>query len=303
MAKLSTTILILFIGCFAELPQGRAQQNPAGAHDAPTPRPSFEVVSLKPSSPDARGSLLNGYPNGRLQGQNVTLRRLISVAYQVQDNLIAGTQGWMDSQGYEMDARPSAGADVSGDKLQLMLQAVLEDRFKLKFHRETRQLPVYFLRLAKDGVEGGPNMRANSYEDCVAKDTPLLEDALHVFPVPPGGQPTPSPPPVPCGSLRINGSQIYGRGLDMHSLTDSLSTVVGRPVVDKTGLKGAYNILLRWTDLPPGLDLKTLPPGTKPPAGLSVFTAVSEELGLKLESGKGPVEVIVVDSAEKASAN
>jgi uncharacterized protein (TIGR03435 family) len=248
----------------------------------PAARPEFEVASLKPSAPDAAGFFIKTLPGGGLQAKNIPLKRLIATAYSVTDYQIFGDVKLLD-QKFDLDARAPNPAELG--TLRLMLQSLLDERFHLNFHQETRDLPIYSLLLAKSGVNGGPGLIRNPEGDCSIAVTP--QDA------PPDG----SRPPVPCGTVSPGPGRITGRRGRISQLADRLSTMLGRTVVDKTGLEGTYDIALTFAPDPP--------PGTPTPelSGPSLFTALQEQLGLKLQAGRGPVEVIVVDSADKLSGN
>jgi uncharacterized protein (TIGR03435 family) len=260
----------------------------AGILEAQTPaaRPQFEAVSIKPTAPGARGGGGQVLPGGKMVGRNVNLKYLMTVAYSVTNYQIFGSPELLEGQTYDVNAE--AGGPVDTTQLRLMLQSALEDQFKLKVHRETRELPIYTLTVAKSGGKTGPGLVEDTSGDCAQAVTQQP---------PPNGA---SGPAVPCGNVNLNpGGRINGRRGRILQLVDRLSTILGRPVVDKTGLTGLYNITLTWTPDPtspqPG------PASASDPAGPSLFTAIQEQLGLKLDSVKGPVEVIVLDSATKPS--
>jgi uncharacterized protein (TIGR03435 family) len=249
--------------------------------------PAFEVASLKPSTSVNRGYSLTLYPGGRVRGVNISLQQLIQIAYDLKlKNQVTGAFSWLDSQRYNLEA--SAGSAVGEPQVRLMIQALLEERFKLKFHREIRELPVYSLVLAKNGVKRGTSLRAAPSGDCGAMTTPQAVP-------PPAG---PGAPDSPCGGISLNFGKLTGHRTNMGELATNLSTVLGSPVLDKTGIEGSFDLTLTWTP-------DQLAPGQPPPdvSAPSIYTALQEQLGLKVEAGKGPVEIIVVDSAEKASEN
>jgi uncharacterized protein (TIGR03435 family) len=198
------------------------------------------------------------------------------MGYSVTDYQILGDLPWLESQRFDLEAK--AAALTALPQLRLMTQSLLDERFKLKFHRETRELPIYSLTLVKSGVKG-----------------PGLTDAPN----------EPCPPPTAetarCGTVSPGMGRIIGQRGRISQLADRLSTMLGRTVMDKTGLTGSYDIDLKFAP-DPGLQQS---PGGPPadPGGPSIFTAIQEQLGLKLQAGKGPVEVIVVDSAEKPDGN
>jgi uncharacterized protein (TIGR03435 family) len=231
-------------------------------------QPEFEVASIKPSPPDARGSNFNRKPGGGLDALNVTLKEMITFAYSIREQQLIGTTGWMENEHYDVVAKPSKNDNPTGAKrsfeadfnpLQLKLQAVLADRFSLKVHKETRELPVYFLVPAK----GGNKLTPSTSED-----------------------------------LKINNRNrlVVCRKCTMKHVADSVLTYrVGRTVIDKTGLTGEYDFDLKYIE-----DSAVAAGDTSAP---DFLTAMRQQLGLVLESGKAPVEVVVIDRAEKATMN
>jgi uncharacterized protein (TIGR03435 family) len=265
------------------------------AQSAPV-RPGFEVASVKPAADCGNGRLGSPPSPGRLNMQCATLRDLIRAAWDTFANgpnpqarriPIQGGPGWVDSERYDIKASAAGGAflvQMAGP----MLQVLLEDRFNLAVHRETRELPVYLLTIAKTGLKQG----AFKEVACVPQDLNRL------------GPPAPEQPaPNICDRVMMmkNGPNvavdIYGTS--MASLSEGvLSNRLDRPVIDKTGLIGRFDFHLEF--LP---DEHGTPADPVDGAGPSIFTAVQEQLGLKLSPAKGPVEVIVVDHAEKPSPN
>jgi len=212
----------------------------------------------------------------RLMATNFTLHGLIRVAYAIQDDQISGGPDWLNSEGYDIDAKiGKSGLDemkkrgrvygVSGRTL--MLQALLSDRFKLKFHHETRELPVYALVIPKSG----PRIQQ-------AKPGDTYPDGLKCS----GGR--------PCGAgviLAPESDKLVGQGVTIPTLVEDLSSELGgRIVVDKTGLAGNYDFTLKWTPVE---------------NQAAIFTALEEQLGLKLETQKLPIDVLVIDHAEMPS--
>jgi bla regulator protein blaR1 len=263
------------------------------SQSAPQPL-TFEVASIKPSDPDARYNqrMLMLQPGGGLRVTNLTLKGLIIWAYDVRDFQISGGPGWTDSARYDIQAKPERSADsdsapsdpgrMTDDQLKTLagqvrhrLQALLADRFQLAIHRETREEPVYALLVANSGAK--------------------LQEAKD------GGN----------RNMSMGIGHLNGEGVQLQFLAQVLSDQLGRPVLDKTGLNGHYDFKLQWTPGPGegggfgpfGAPLGPDAPPPPDPNGASIFTAVQEQLGLRLESTKGPVEIIVVDRAEKASEN
>ncbi len=225
-----------------------------------TPRPTIEVASVKPSGLDDR-LMYRLQPGGRYLATGLTLKMLIANAYSVPDFLISGGPSWRDSDKYNIEAKvgsPLPPWPDSNKQLGLMLQSLLEDRFKLAEHREIREEPVYELVLAK----GGAKLKLAG-----ADESPGFEMAI---------------------------GRIHSMAVPLEYLATNLGYLLGRQVIDKTGLAGKYSYNVTYTpDDAPLDDAK----------GPSIFTAVQEQLGLKLESTKGRVEVLVIDHVEKPSAN
>jgi uncharacterized protein (TIGR03435 family) len=259
----------------------------------PTVRPQFEVASVKPSF---NRSVQNVRPlPGRLTA-DATLPILIQYAYGVQPFQVVDGPGWIPSERYQIDAK--ADGNANRDRMFLMLQSLLEDRFQLKTHRETRDLPVYALVAAK----GGPRLAPPKEGDC-------LDSAASAEWAGAGRMAAPGevePAKVRCGSAGVSlsaaGARIQGGKVAMPELVRMLSRALGRSVIDRTGFMGLFDLQLDFVAdettpaMPP-------PPPDSGMSGPSLPQALREQLGLQLESTKGPVEVIVVDHAERPSAN
>jgi uncharacterized protein (TIGR03435 family) len=175
----------------------------------------------------------------------------------------------------------------------LMLQSLLAERFKLATHKDTRELPIYSLEVARSDGRLGPQLRPATV-DCEA-----MIAAARARGGPPPAPPAPGERPI-CG-IRINPGRLSGGGFPLSQFAATLSQFVQRIVVDRTGLSGNFDVDLTWT--PDQLPQGGPPPGAPPlppadPNGPSIYTAVQEQLGLKLESAKGPVDVLVIDRAE-----
>jgi uncharacterized protein (TIGR03435 family) len=249
-----------------------------------SPKFEYEVASIKPNKSNGQGSYgITTAPDG-LTATNTPLIMLIQSAYGIfnRDRIVAAP-GWVYTERYDVAAKIEASVvddlqkrspnQISAARNQ-MLQALLADRFMLALHRETRELPVYSLVVAKNG----PKIHQSKTDDVVAGSNGR------------GGR-------AP-GMTAKNGS-IKGHSVTLASFADFLAAQLGRPVLDKTGLTSLYDLDLQWT--PDDNELQS-PPGSAP-NGPAIFTAIQEQLGLKLESGKGPVEVIVIDHIERPSGN
>jgi uncharacterized protein (TIGR03435 family) len=203
----------------------------------------------------------------------------------------------MDSERYDVTAKAPDGTK-GPEKLQLMTQTMLEDRFKLKVHRETKEVPVYALLVGKNG----PKLQASDEAACASKEPG------NAPPSPPGPGRGPGPLDVRCGGMWMGPNTLTGGKMKMNQFIGGLSNILGRPVIDKTGYTGTFDVQLTFS--PEGTAFAGGLPGM--PAGVvpqvdntlpSIFTVVQEQLGLKLESQKGPGQVLVIDYAEKPSEN
>jgi uncharacterized protein (TIGR03435 family) len=261
----------------------------------PAARPQFEVASIKPSQ-EQRFMTVRPLP-GRLTA-TAPVRLLMQNAYTVQPFQIAGGPVWINSERYEIEAK--ADGNASRAEIFLMLRSLLEDRFQLKIHRETRELPVYALVAAKSGFKLPPPKEGS----CVSPPPDAPPDWAGGRMQPPGqGQ----PPPARCGSVSVMlepaGARMQGGKIPMTEFIRVLSMVLGRSVIDRTGFTELFDVRL---DFVPD-EITEAMPAPPPNAGdsnfPSILTALQEQLGLRLESTKGPVEVIVIDHVERPSAN
>jgi uncharacterized protein (TIGR03435 family) len=266
---------------------------PAAPAAAPVALPAWDVSTVKPASPDARGSMFNITPDG-IKITNVPLWTIVREAFGLENDRLFGGPGWSKTSSFDIEAKvasedaPKLKALTMEQRRQMMV-ALLEERFGLKYHHETRDLSMYELVVARGGIK----MQASK-------------------PDPEGPDPGPGPAPSPGRHmLMMRGrGHIESTATGMAGLARLLSGQLGRTVVDKTGLTGDYEYKLDWTpdDAAPLMSRSSNPsPGdsTSSPdtAGPSLFTALEEQLGLKLESTKGPVEVVVIDQLDQPTAN
>jgi uncharacterized protein (TIGR03435 family) len=223
----------------------------------------FDVATIKPAAPGRDGGIVRILPGGRtFTASNVALKYLLVTAFGVTPGQVSGGPGWVNSDGYDIEAKTSQS--VSGDELMLMLRALLTDRFQLTLRNDQKVQQVYELALDKAGAK----LRAN-------KD---------------GGELT----------LRPDGKgQFIATNVTMAYLCWTLGRFpdAGRPVVDKTGLKGGYDFELQYTPV------FRAPDGGAADTGPSLFTALREQLGLKLESAKDPIDFYTIEHAERPSGN
>jgi uncharacterized protein (TIGR03435 family) len=254
------------------------------------PLPSFEVATIKPSQPSAMGIRAFG-PKGadRFLAMNVTVKDLIDFAYTIDDDRqVVGLSGWMISKRYDIDAKVG-DAEVSAmsklphlrmmDPYRFMQQSLLADRFKLEVHFETKELPIYALVVAK----GGPKLKASEMNSAHPAET------------------------AKPGSLEIGVGRAAATGATIGMLAEVLERQAevgnppggrGRIVVDKTNLSGRYDWTLHWT---PWQDVSG--GELSDSKGPSLFTALQEQLGLRLEPAKGQVDVVVIDHIDLPSEN
>jgi uncharacterized protein (TIGR03435 family) len=253
----------------------------------------FEVASIKPAKGGPNGFFIRMNPGAHFNASGITVKSLIEIAYDIKDAQLTGLPSWTDSERFEIDAKPDEATSAVFDKLppdqrgtamSQMLRTLLEDRFKFSFSREQRELPVYALVVAKSG--------------------PKLHQST--VPVPQNG------PPGGPGAPRVmmNGrGELTATNATMEPVLNLISRTAGRPVIDKTGLTGRYDFTLKWT---PDQSQGMMPGGPRPPgeeappqdsSGPSLFTALQEQLGLKLEPQKAPLDVLVVQHVERPTEN
>lgn len=240
---------------------------------------NFEAASIKPTplSVDGRYAVRSRADPGRLEYSSFTLKAIVQQACEVRDFQISGPD-WMASTRFDVVATLPAGAPRSG--VPGMLRSLLAERFKMSVHRETRDVPVYVLLVGKSG----PHMK----EAAVDPNAPPPDNGRRTGGPTPGLDCGPTGETAPPAGWMINKGpgHLQGHTMNMVSVANTLAALLGRPVVDQTGLKAGYDFDL---DYAPTADVD----------GVSIFTAVQSQLGLKLDAKKGPVEFILVDHAEK----
>jgi bla regulator protein BlaR1 len=245
-------------------------------------KPKFDVATIKPSDADTR-MMVQFAPGGRVAISHATLRFLIKIAYDIGDQQIEGGPDWVNSKRFDVEAKPDSplGGDMRNmtedqrrlyrEQIRLRLQSLLADRFKLTLLVEEKQMPIYALVVGKNG--------------------PKLQQA----------------PDGPGGNLRGGRGELSAANIGMEGFARFLGEQAGRPVVDMTGLKGNYNFDLKWSpdsgptsDAPDAINTQPAPAES---SGPTLFAAVQEQLGLKLEARKSPNQLMVVEKAELPSEN
>lgn len=208
-------------------------------------------------------------PGGRFSATNTTVRALIRFAYRVPDVQISGGPNWINTENYDIVATP--GTNATPDQVQKMMQSLLAERFKLTFTRETKNLKAYVIVIAKSGSK-------------------LRES-------------TTTEPGMTGGRGQAGATRLIAKGVSIQQFAAALSPLLAYPVLDKTGLTGTYDFELEFTpfQMPPQVAGDDSPPPDL--SGTSIFTALQEQLGLRLESRKEPVEIFTIQRAEKATEN
>jgi uncharacterized protein (TIGR03435 family) len=251
------------------------------AAQAPAPDGSaFEVASVKPSaSRDTAMRIV--WPRGRFSAANVTMQQFVGAAYTLPPFRIEGGPGWFNTDRFNIEAKVSADAVIvqargMPEAIRLMTQRLLADRFMFAAHWEKKPQTIYALVKAKPDSPLGPNLQKSNVDCASLFAARRLGDPL--------------PPIAVCGNQRAPGKLTAG-SLLMTQIADTLESLLQQVVVDRTGLVGTFNVDLTWARDP------------TTDAGPSLFTAVQEQLGLKLEATRAPVDVLVVDRLEKPSAD
>ena len=263
----------------------RAQERiPAGP---PANGPTFDVVSIKRVN-EVRSSRSSGErPGGQFILSGMTFAPLIRAAYPADASDLIGAPDWVLNEVYDLTAK--AASEVSREQMTAMLQALLAERFKFAAHYEMQERPVYALVVARADGRLGPDIRRSEL-DCEAIQAARRAGSKEAFPATSNGAPA-------CGmSMRgEQGMTVLLGARPLSALASTLGSPAGRVVVDKTGLKGNYDVTLRYVDRP----APDAPPGTPP----EIFTAVQEQLGLKLETDRAPLKILVIDRIERPAEN
>jgi uncharacterized protein (TIGR03435 family) len=237
------------------------------AASAQPPAPNeFEVASVRPNTANDRIVAINVGPGGRFTARGYTLQLLIQRAYGVMGWNITGGPGWIDSDRYDVTAKAMVAGDLTEAQLKPMLQALLADRFKLKLHQGSKEMAGYALVVGR----GGPKVKASA-----------------------DGEEHPD-------TFRMTGTGLSGQGITMENLARYVAGKLGQAAVDQTRLKGVYDLKVTWT-----VETDPSTSGADPRAALqsAVFGALEDQLGLKLSPQEITVQMLMIDSAEKASAN
>jgi uncharacterized protein (TIGR03435 family) len=272
---------------------------------------------------------------GTISVNGMPARLLIRQAYgQLQDFQLVGGPAWINSDRFDMEVKIEGGGPMGPQVLQSVFRQIMEERFALKAHKETRELPIYALMIARTDGQLGPNLKPSS-EECSTRMSARgrgpapdgrggpAPDARGGVAVGRGGPPPdgrggpgrgagPAPfdfdAPPQCGQRGGGFGRLRGGGMTMADFAAMISGPAQRVVIDKTGLAGYYDLALTYTPAPDQLPQGPAPPGAPPPPpidpnGPNFFTAIQEQLGLKLENQRGPVDVVVIDSIQQPTEN
>lgn len=258
---------------------------------------AFEVASVRPNKTGDGRVMVGVQPGGRFNATNVPVRLLLRQAFNVQEFQIVGGPDWIASDRFDVIAKAPDGVEFTGDVMRLMLRSMLADRFKLAVHNESRDMPVYALMKSRSDGKLGPKL------------SPAAVDCATVMQGRRGGPPPAPPQPgqkLECG-LMIGPGRMNVGGMPMSNFVTSLAPQVGRIVLDKTELTGNYDFELTYAPEvlgsvggPPLLNGGPVPVDPNAP---NLFTALQEQLGLKLDSQRGPVDVVVIDRIEQPAAD
>jgi uncharacterized protein (TIGR03435 family) len=271
---------------------GIAIARTAGAQASP--RPEFTVASIKPSTalgkPSTAPGTANspgrpevGNSNGRGHAKDATLKMIMATAWQVPVFQISGGPGWVDSERFDVEAR-AEDPKTGYIPLRLMMQSLLEDRFRLRVHRESRVSAVYFLVTTRGGVKMNLSADQTSPDETRPPSSPF--DG-----------------PLRGGAL-IGPGMLIGNAAPVSLLAKVLTPELERPILDKTNLNGRYDIRLKWMPQLQPRGVAGAPSTAANAADLpGLFTALREQLGLELKADRAPVEFLIIDSAEKPSPN
>src|ERR1017187_9519910 len=230
---------------------------------------SFDVASIRPHALGDERFHVKIPSNGRFAATGITAKLVLMLAYDIQESQIVGGPSWLATEKWDVEAKSTDQVAHSAEETHHMLQSLLGERFALRIHRQTEQRPAYILVVGK----GGPKFKAAEQDGST--------------------------------NYRITGNSISLERGDLARMVQLLSTALGKPVIDRTGLGGRYDLSLLWDDAPilqggvPGLDA---PVKTGDDRG-SIFTAIRDQLGLRLDPMRAAVEVIVVDRIERPSQN
>ena len=280
-------LLILLWGTTVLCSQAAQNLNPADT------KPEFEVASIKPNASGQPGNSMRSMPDGSQVIVNSPISSIIGAAYPSQSGEFVGLPDWARTERYDITVKAPAG--TSREQTQEMWRRLFAERMKLAAHDETTEQPIYNLVVARTDGRLGPRLKRSTH-DCIAESKAAQErGGPPVFPA------TDAEFLDSCG-MRIGNGRLISGGFTMQRLAQQLRGLSGRVVRDRTGLTGFY--VIDFTFAPPGQPAGPAPAAAADPNdAVSVFTALQEQLGLKLESDKMPIQHVVVDRIERPTEN
>jgi uncharacterized protein (TIGR03435 family) len=263
---------------------------------SPPDRPTFQVTSVRPNRLGGPPGGIRPIRTGQVTAVNVTLRALILRAYALHESQLIGGPAWLDTDRFDVVARTETPPAGGTRDVLLMLRQLLAERFSLRMHTETRQIPAYELRMNRADGRPGPNLRLSTI-DCATNPAPPTPNTA---PTDAGGWP-------PCGlsltrTLAAGGrsrSQARHSAQTMQEFALAMQTVAGRAVIDRTGLTGVFDLDYAYVREDVSVAADTVVPADAP----DLFSALREQLGLRLEAHTSPVEVYLIDRVEPPTAN
>ncbi|HZP05720.1 MAG TPA: TIGR03435 family protein [Terracidiphilus sp.] len=282
LKKVAVAALLFSTACLMAQAPSSDPAAPKTAPKSATAGPAFEVATIKPVEPDAKkGRYLILQGTNRFVGKYYTLKLLIAAAYNLSPKVISGGPPWIDSDHYDILALTPGETRPSRDEQMAMLRTLLTDRFALAFHRESKDFSIYALETTK----GGPKYGSES--------APGLKPSMAA----------PGEPSALISTVYPDHIKLPARNASMGEFAELLQrAVLDRPVVDRTGLTGKFDFDLEWApdETQFGGEVPVAPTDAQAPP---FFTAIQQQLGLRLEATRGPVEALVVDHADRPSAN
>jgi len=274
-------------------PQSAPSPNRDQTSALPANGPTFAVASVKPNRSDELGAQLHLAPDGSFVARNEPLPALLEFAYGYPHNRIHGLPDWAFRERFDITAKSDAASPSSPEHIALMLRSLLDDRFTLRTRIEVRQIPVYELRLDRSDRRFGPSLTETTRADCAALAR---------------GQRVPSAQlreagDAPCGISNASGF-ISARGVLAGQLAEALGRFVDRPVVDRTALRNVLDADIRFRQDGPAFPFAGVPLDVPPDTNAAaIFTAIREQLGLRLVPARGDVGVLVVSSIDRPTAD
>jgi len=260
------------------------------AQTPPPAVPAFDVASIKPNHSGELEYSSVVQPGGRFISTNISLRMLIKIAFGVHENQIAAGPSWIDTDRWDVSAKAEGytSAPAFIDAARAMLRPLLADRFRLVLRHEPRELPVYALVVARTNGGFGPNFRRNEHDDCTGPPALPMTAA----------QGTTEPAiKLGCGAGVFRPGHLAGRAMTLNELIVTLTRFTDRVVVDRTGLTGRFDWDIQW--VPDDLRVDNV----RPSEGPSIFDAFRDQAGLKLESSRGGVDVLVIEHVERPQSD